>query len=54
MKLIFGTFWCLLVFMVIANGTTEIRGLAGTWVHTAETVTMPAGRTGNVKKMGEI
>jgi hypothetical protein len=35
--------------MVIANGTTEIRGLAGTWVHTAEVITMPGGRTGNVK-----
>jgi hypothetical protein len=50
MKLMFGTFWCLLVFVVIANGTTEIRGLAGTWVHTAETVTTPAGRTENVTK----
>jgi hypothetical protein len=40
--------------MVIANGTTEIRGLAGTWVHTAVVVTMPGGRTGNVKKMKEI
>jgi hypothetical protein len=51
MKSTFGRFWCLLVFMVIANGTTEIRGLAGTWMRTAEKVTMPGGRTGNVKKI---
>jgi hypothetical protein len=39
--------------MVIANGTTEIRGLAGTWVHTAEIVTMPGGRRRNAKKRWE-